>query len=68
MGLMCANRDCYREVSEEALRQLPGIKCPHCGQRILFKKRPQVIKRVKALWNQGIIPFFLRHFETLLSI
>jgi DNA-directed RNA polymerase subunit RPC12/RpoP len=49
MGLMCANRDCYREVSEEALRQLPGIKCPHCGQRILFKKRPQVIKRVKAL-------------------
>lgn len=46
---VCSNKQCQKEVSKKALNQLPGIKCPHCGHRILYKKRPQVIKRVKAL-------------------
>ncbi len=49
MVYVCASKDCNREVTQENLNQLPGIKCPHCGYRILFKKRPQVIKRVKTL-------------------
>jgi len=25
-----------------------GVKCTHCGYRVLKKKRPPVVKRVKA--------------------
>lgn len=45
---MCASKECRKEITQESLNQLPGIKCPYCGFRILFKKRPQVIKKVKA--------------------
>ncbi len=48
MVYVCANKECHKEVTQENLNQLPGIKCPHCGYRILYKKRPQVIKKVKA--------------------
>jgi DNA-directed RNA polymerase subunit P len=49
MVYVCASKDCRKEMTQEKLNQLPGIKCIHCGYRILFKKRPQVIKRVKSL-------------------
>ena len=25
------------------------VKCPHCGFRILFKPRPEVVRRVRAI-------------------
>lgn len=25
-----------------------GAKCPYCGARLLFKVRPEVVRRVKA--------------------
>lgn len=46
---ICANKHCKAIVTPESLNQLPGIKCPACGYRILYKKRPPVIKRVKAI-------------------
>ncbi|MHA1610815.1 MAG: DNA-directed RNA polymerase subunit P [Promethearchaeota archaeon] len=48
MVYVCASKSCQKEVTKKQLNQLPGVKCPHCGARVLFKKRPQVIKRVKA--------------------
>ncbi len=40
---------CHSEVTKEGLKQLPGVKCPHCGGRILYKIRPPVVKRVKGV-------------------
>ncbi|NMC08183.1 MAG: DNA-directed RNA polymerase subunit P [Candidatus Lokiarchaeota archaeon] len=45
----CANRRCAKEISPSDLESLPGVKCPHCGGRILFKARPKVIKKVKSI-------------------
>jgi len=39
---------CGKEVKSTDLGQLPGIKCPNCGYRILYKRRPPVVKKVKA--------------------
>ncbi len=44
---VCAR--CGQEVTDEGLETLPGIKCPHCGFRILYKKRPQIIRKIKAV-------------------
>jgi len=38
-----------KEIDESKLASLPGIKCPYCGYRILYKKRPSIIKRIKAI-------------------
>jgi len=40
--------NCHREVTPDGLRTLPGVKCPYCGGRILYKVRPPVVKRVKG--------------------
>ncbi|NHJ13724.1 MAG: DNA-directed RNA polymerase subunit P [Candidatus Thorarchaeota archaeon] len=40
---------CSREVTPEGLKTLPGVKCPYCGGRILYKIRPPVVKRVKGI-------------------
>ena len=40
---------CKREVTPEGLKTLPGVKCPYCGGRILYKIRPPVVKRVKGV-------------------
>jgi DNA-directed RNA polymerase subunit P len=40
---------CKREVTSEGLKTLPGVKCPYCGGRILYKTRPPVVKRVKGV-------------------
>ena len=45
MRYVCAR--CGESVTKRELTALPGIKCSHCGYRILFKKRPEVIKRIK---------------------
>ncbi len=48
MKYVCARKSCGKEVSKKELSALPGIKCSHCGFRILYKKRPDVIKRIKV--------------------
>lgn len=40
---------CSKEVTPEGLKTLPGVKCPYCGGRILYKIRPPVVKRVKGV-------------------
>ncbi|MHA1835838.1 MAG: DNA-directed RNA polymerase subunit P, partial [Candidatus Odinarchaeia archaeon] len=30
------------------LKALPGVKCPYCGHRKLYKSRPPVIKKILA--------------------
>jgi DNA-directed RNA polymerase subunit P len=40
---------CHKEVTPEGLKTLPGVKCPYCGGRILYKIRPPVVKRVKGV-------------------
>ncbi|MFW9898174.1 MAG: hypothetical protein ACFFDO_02815 [Candidatus Thorarchaeota archaeon] len=45
---VCARKTCGKEVSKKELSALPGIKCSHCGFRILYKKRPDIIKRIKV--------------------
>ncbi|MCK5152267.1 MAG: DNA-directed RNA polymerase subunit P [Candidatus Thorarchaeota archaeon] len=40
---------CKTEVTPEGLKTLPGVKCPYCGGRILYKIRPPVVKRVKGV-------------------
>ncbi|MHA1237973.1 MAG: DNA-directed RNA polymerase subunit P [Candidatus Odinarchaeia archaeon] len=39
---------CGGEVTSEELKTLPGVKCPYCGYRILYKTRPPIVKKVKA--------------------
>jgi DNA-directed RNA polymerase subunit RPC12/RpoP len=39
---------CHAEISPEELETLPGIRCIICGHRILLKKRPPIVKRLKA--------------------
>jgi DNA-directed RNA polymerase subunit RPC12/RpoP len=46
---VCAKKECKEEIDLDRLNQLPGIKCPKCGYRILYKKRPSIIKRIKAV-------------------
>ena len=41
-------------VSKKELNALPGIKCSHCGFRILYKKRPDIIKRLKSETKKGM--------------
>ena len=46
---VCAKKECQKEIDEEKLLSLPGIKCPYCGYRIIYKKRPSIIKQIKAI-------------------
>ena len=43
----CAN--CGRIIDAKELEILPGIRCPYCGAKILYKVRPPKIRRVKAI-------------------
>ncbi len=38
--------DCKHEITDEELGK--RIRCPYCGGKILFKKRPEIVKHVKA--------------------
>ena len=46
---VCGRKECKKEIDESKLASLTGIKCPYCGYRILYKKRPSIIKRIKAI-------------------
>lgn len=39
---------CGREITGEQLNDMIRLVCPSCGNRIFFKKRPPIVKRVKA--------------------
>ncbi|KUO41963.1 MAG: DNA-directed RNA polymerase subunit P [Hadesarchaea archaeon YNP_N21] len=43
MTYRCGNCDRTFEKIEAT-----GIRCPYCGYRILFKVRPDVVRKVKA--------------------
>jgi len=40
---------CGREFDEKDIELLPGIKCPYCGYRVIYKVGPATIRRVKAV-------------------
>ncbi len=47
---VCAR--CGKEFAREEMRIHPEIQrthCPYCGHRVVYKKRPPVYKRVKAV-------------------
>ena len=37
---------CGKEVTQEDI--MKRIRCPYCGGKILFKKRPETVKKIKA--------------------
>lgn len=39
---------CYRCGKEVITKEELPKRCPYCGFRILFKKRPPIVKRLKA--------------------
>ena len=39
---------CKETVLPTDMKIVPGIKCPKCGNRILFKERPPIVRKVKA--------------------
>ncbi len=45
--------ECVKCGATVALRELElrggGVKCTHCGYRVLKKIRPPVVKRIKAI-------------------
>ncbi|WXG41512.1 MAG: RpoP/RPC10 RNA polymerase subunit family protein [Candidatus Freyarchaeum deiterrae] len=46
MAYICGK--CGKEITREELSR-DRIQCPECGYRVLYKKRPPIVKRVKAL-------------------
>ena len=46
MPYICSR--CGKEVTQQGMEALPGVKCPFCGYRILRKARPPVVKRMKT--------------------
>ncbi|MEM2109954.1 MAG: DNA-directed RNA polymerase subunit P [Candidatus Odinarchaeota archaeon] len=44
MSYICGS--CKKEVTIENLKTMPGIKCPYCGYRILYKVRPPIVKKI----------------------
>jgi DNA-directed RNA polymerase subunit P len=40
---------CSRVFTLEELQRLPWVRCPYCDSRIIYKVRPPVIKRIKAV-------------------
>ncbi|MEM1508692.1 MAG: DNA-directed RNA polymerase subunit P [Thermofilaceae archaeon] len=39
---------CGKEFSKTEMEILPGVKCPHCGWRIVVKLRAPTVKKVLA--------------------
>jgi len=37
---------CGKIVTEEDI--VKRVRCPYCGGKVLFKKRPEIVKKVKA--------------------
>lgn len=40
---------CRRVFTKEELERLPWVRCPYCDSRVIYKVRPPVVKRIKAL-------------------
>ncbi len=40
---------CGREFTGEQLALLPGVRCPYCGYRVVYKIRKPGVKKVKAI-------------------
>ncbi len=41
---------CGKEITLEDLEKGPGkVTCPNCSYKIVYKVRPPVIKRIKAI-------------------
>ncbi len=40
---------CGKEFDSRELEMLPGVRCPYCGFRVIFKVRPPIVKKVKAI-------------------
>lgn len=38
---------CKKDMDWKAFEE--NLRCPYCGFRIVMKKRPKIIKRVKAI-------------------
>ncbi|MCW1296595.1 MAG: DNA-directed RNA polymerase subunit P [Candidatus Parvarchaeota archaeon] len=38
---------CKKTVEYKSIKKRP--RCPYCGGKIFFKKRPDIIKRVEAV-------------------
>lgn len=43
---MCSR--CRKIVDMNELFALPGVRCPSCGYKILYKIRSSIVKEVKA--------------------
>ncbi len=43
---VCANPKCGHEFDD---KDLEFIRCSYCGGKVLFKKTPPVVKKVKAV-------------------
>jgi len=39
---------CSKVIDSNELSGLPGIRCPSCGHRILYKARSQIVREIKA--------------------
>ena len=39
MVYVCARKECQKEITQDNLNQLPGIKCPYCGQSNSLQKK-----------------------------
>lgn len=39
---------CGKTIDSNELMGLPGIRCPVCGYRILYKSRSPIIREIKA--------------------
>lgn len=39
---------CHTIIEPDKLKTLPGVRCIMCGFRVLTKKRPPIIKRLKT--------------------
>ncbi len=39
---------CGEVIEHNDLSGLPGIRCPKCGHRILYKARSQILRPVKS--------------------
>jgi DNA-directed RNA polymerase subunit P len=37
---------CGKDISKSDIKG--RLRCPYCGGKMIFKKRPEVVKRVKA--------------------
>jgi DNA-directed RNA polymerase subunit RPC12/RpoP len=39
---------CGKKIDSTELVGLPGIRCPSCGHRILYKARSQIVHEIKS--------------------